>query len=181
MFIPQDYKEPTTGGGYLKMKDYNEVTLRILSEQPLMGYEYWNKDGKPVRLAEKPTSTPEDIGLDKSGNVNKIKHFWSMVVYNYKTESIEIFNITQASIRQPILALAQSEDWGNPNDYDIVVTKKGEGLNTEYAVMPKPKKPVSAEVLEALKETPVNLDALMTGDNPFDAPVAPKEGDDIAF
>jgi hypothetical protein len=39
----------------------------------------------------------------------------------------------------------------------------------EYSVVPSPAQPTPANVLQAYKDKPINLDALYSGDNPFEA------------
>jgi hypothetical protein len=89
------------------------------------------------------------------------------VVYNYRDKAVNILQLTQSSIQNEISALSKDEDWGDPMKYDIKVTRTGEGLSTEYTVSPKPHKALSKEVKDAYKNTPVDLTALFTGDNPF--------------
>lgn len=48
------------------------------------------------------------------------------------------------------------------------MTRKGEGFETEYSVVPSPAKETPAEIIKAYKEKPINLQALFTGANRFD-------------
>ena len=63
--------------------------------------------------------------------------------------------------------LSRSKNWGEPQDYDLSITKTGEKLQTEYSVMPNPKAEVSKEIEKAFKESKINVEALYTGDDPF--------------
>ena len=45
MFLPENYKSPE--GNYMKLQD-GENTFRVLSSA-IVGWEYWNRDNKPVR------------------------------------------------------------------------------------------------------------------------------------
>jgi hypothetical protein len=57
------------------------------------------------------------------------------------------------------------------------VNRKGEGLETEYSVVPSPVQPTPAPILEAYKEKPINLEALFSGENPFaEADYVPEPG-----
>jgi hypothetical protein len=75
--------------------------------------------------------------------------------------------ITQASIQGPIEDLVANEDWGDPREYDLTITKKGEGLETEYSVQPSPQKPVPTEAHAAYRAVKIDLDALFRGADPF--------------
>lgn len=161
-FLPKDYNVPSDAGNYMKFQD-GDNRFRILSN-PILGWEDWDDERKVYRyrMLDKP---------DKSKSAKKdarVKHFWAMVVWNYQAERVQVLSITQSSIQKVLKALAMDEDWGNPQEYDIVVNKTGEKLDTEYQVTPKPKKPVAKEVSDALKEKTITLEALYDGSDPFD-------------
>jgi hypothetical protein len=117
-------------------------------------------------LRERPETLPEDI-RHENGKPDRVKHFWAFAVWNYKEGKVQILELTQASIQGPIEDLVVTEDWGDPTGYDITITKKGQKLDTEYSVQPSPHKPAPEEALAALKATPVNLQALYEGGDPF--------------
>ena len=48
--------------------------------------------------------------------------------------------------------------------YSITVTRTGEKIEPQYNVQPSPAKPVPANIVQAY----INLEALLTGGNPFD-------------
>ena len=100
------------------------------------------------------------------------KEFFAMLVWNYKESRIQILELTQKRLKEDLLALASDkEDWGDPRKYDITITKSGEGLDTTYAMTPKPHKKRSDEINEAVKNLKANLAALYDGGDPFeDAP-----------
>ena len=100
------------------------------------------------------------------------KEFFAMLVWNYKESRIQILELTQKRLKEDLLALASDkEDWGDPRKYDITITKSGEGLDTTYAMTPKPHKKRSDEINEAVKNLKANLTALYDGGDPFeDAP-----------
>ena len=158
MFLPDNYQAPKNNNLYTKLQD-GENKFRILT-QPILGWEDWI-DKKPVRfrMEEKPEK-PHDIK-------KPIKHFWSMVVWNYTLERIEIFHITQASIRYSIESLYNDSDWGAPYFYDIKITRKGEGMDTEYIVNPIPHKKLNPAIEAAFKDKPVWLEALFDNSDPF--------------
>ncbi len=83
------------------------------------------------------------------------------------SEQIEILHVTQASIRAAIEALSKDEDWGAPYTYDIKVTKKGQGKDTEYATNPSPHKTVDQYILSCFNDRKCWLDALFDNEDPF--------------
>lgn len=172
-FLGESYEVPKSASSYMKLVK-GENVIRILSNA-VTGFEYWNDESKPVRSKEQFTTTP-NIKCDADGVPTKVKHFWAFVVYNYATNNIEILQINQASIQTAITNLVKDEDWGNPKKYDIKITKKGDGLTTEYAVNPKPAKEVATDIATKYADSHINLEALFTGGNPFEKVANKVEG-----
>lgn len=163
-FLPSNYDVPQKAGNYMKFVD-GENRFRILGS-PILGWEAWEDTAeggrKPIRKRmDQPFST------DEVSEPDKIKHFWAMPVWNYKDERVQILEITQKKIQKSLRALAKDEDWGSPKEYDIVVTKSGEKLNTEYEVNPKPHKKLDPGVTEMYKNMGIKLEALYEGKDPF--------------
>ena len=98
----------------------------------------------------------------------EIKHFWGFVVWNYKAEQIQILELTQISIMNPIKDLTKNEDWGDPTGYDITITKEGENMETKYRVTPSPHSKISEIITDVYKDTTIKLEALFTGADPFE-------------
>lgn len=157
-FLPADYKAPE--GNYMKLQE-GENTFRVLSSA-IVGYEYFNKDSKPVRSKTPFTNTPADIKENGS-----VKHFWAFVVYSYRAEKAQILEITQSSIQTGIKALVQNPKWGDPKNYDLTITRTGSGLDSEYSVMPNPHETFTVDFMVPT----VNLEALFAGTDPFAATV----------
>jgi len=180
MFLPENYREPVTDN-YMRFADGKNV-FRVLSEA-IVGMEYWktetNENGeevrKPVRIKVDERIPTEELGFDKWGNPEFPKHFWAFVVYNRAAEKIQILEITQKKIQRAIKSLVDDEDWGDPKDYDICVTRSGEKLETEYIVQGKPKAKLDESILEEYKVLNINLKALFSGADPF----AKKNDDEI--
>jgi len=163
-FLPDGYEAPVMGGGYMKLTDGDNV-FRVLSSA-IVGYEYWTTENKPVRSKTPFDETP-NIKSNKDGSPQKVKHFWAFVVWDYQTKNVEILQLTQSSIQGAITNLVKDADWGDPKAYDIKISRTGSGIETEYAVNPKPHKAVDAEIVKAYEEKEINLEALYTGGNPF--------------
>ena len=160
-FLPKGYEAPKTESGYMKLVE-GKNAFRILSDA-IIGYQYWTEeDGKrkPVRVRTADQTPPPYRP--------KMKHFWAMIVWNYTDEQIQILEITQSTIRDSIVALWEDESWGDPKEYDLTITRQGKDLETTYQVMPRPAKAVSPEVVEALNDKKINLEALYDGGNPFE-------------
>ena len=171
-FLPKDYEVPDKPGNYMKLEQ-GENRLRILSA-PILGRERWadDKDGnrKPVRTRMDDDLTPDEF--------EESKHFWAMVIWNYEIKAVQILQITQSTIQKPLTALAKSKDWGDPkgiDGYDIVITKAGEKLETEYQVMPQPKKKIDEGIIKMAEDMNIKLEALFENEDPFGS-----ESEDLA-
>jgi hypothetical protein len=167
-FLPEDYKVPSTSN-YMKFKA-DDNRFRVLSK-PVMGWEYWvdTEDGKrSPRRVKAFEELPAGV-VNATNREKQAKHFWAFVVWNYAESKIQILELTQKSIMKAIETLSSDDDWGAPFDYDIVVKKEGDGLETEYQTNPKPKKEVDDEIAKAYKSVNIELEALYKGDDPFSA------------
>lgn len=159
-FLPNDYKPPVSGGSYLKLTQ-GDNKFRILSNS-LVGFEGW-VDKQPVR-----GKTFQEVSQKSGNQAERIKEFWAFVVYDLSDNQIKILSLTQATIKDAIYDYYRDEDWGDPKDYNLNIKREGEGMDTRYTVIPAPKSKVTKEMEQAYKDTPVNLDALFDGDNPFE-------------
>lgn len=158
MFLPDDYKSPSSQNNYMKLQD-GENRFRILTA-PILGWEDW-ADKTPVRFrfADKPLTS-----IDPK---KPVRHFWAFVVWNYATESIQILHLTQATVRKAIETLSKDVDWGAPYFYDIKIFKTGKEKETEYTVNPCPAKEIHAYIIEQFNEKPCKLEALYDNQDPF--------------
>jgi hypothetical protein len=167
-----DYEVPKAGGGaYLKFEK-GQTTFMPLSS-PIVGWQYWNNDNKPVRLADKPEGRWEElpgIRAEKDGKL-KVTHFWAFPVIDKADGKVKILEITQKGVQNSIREYAKNEEWGNPvQRYTFTVSRSGEGLDTEYTVMANPLATVPATWMAAWKETTTkgfNLNELYTSGDPF--------------
>ena len=159
-FLPKDYKPATNTGNYTKFEK-GETRIRILGAS-VVWYEYFNTENKPVRSKEAFASTPNIS--DKS----KVKEFWAFPVWNYKTEQIEVCEITQATIKKTIFTLYKDSDYGDPKLYDIKINRDGDGMDTEYTILWGVPKPIEKFIIDEYEKSNINLDALFTWGNPFE-------------
>ena len=162
-----------SGGNYMKLQP-GANQFRIVGSfedgtniQGMLGWST-NDEGKRQphrwRVGEDAPRTFEE----------RPKEFFAMLVWNYKESRIQILELTQKRLKEDLLALASDkEDWGDPRKYDITITKSGEGLETTYAMTPKPPKKRADGINEAVKNLKANLTALYDGGDPFEDTPAP--------
>lgn len=172
-FLDATYTVPKGNSDYMKIEQ-GDNTFRILGK-PLIGWSYWNATtNKPVRIAgvEQPIVDKTLIKPDLQGKQN-LKHFWAMLVWNYKLNQIQIFETTTGTIQTAIQSLSNNPKWGSPFNFDITINKTGQKLETKYTIMPEPPTPISEEIKAAARAKPCVIGKLLTGENPFEtAPVA---------
>jgi len=158
-FLPNEDREPVKGN-YMRFKE-GANKFRVLSSA-IVGNEAWEdtEEGRrPVRFR-----TTDDIPARFAG---ELKYFWAFVVWNYQDERVQILEITQKGIRDDIRGYTQDEDWGDPKEYDITVTRSGDGLDTKYQTKVSPKKKIDPAIEKAYKALTIDLEALYTNDDPF--------------
>lgn len=165
-FLPDSFESPKTSGQYLKLADGENVRIRILSK-PIFFWQWWSLDNKPLRVAYDGSfaKTPEHADPSK-----KSQFVWAMTVWNYNTEKVQIWSPSQAAFKNALESYAKDSDIGDPTLFDIKIGRKGTMMETEYSIIPLQKaenmKPISKEIIEEASR--VNLNALITNDNPFE-------------
>jgi hypothetical protein len=170
-FLPMGFEKLQSESRYVNLGKLpeGEHRFRILS-RPIAGWVDW-KDKKPVRfLPQNKPKTPVDP-------TKPVKGFWAMLVWDYQRDGLFIMEVTQNSVKKDLETLALSEDWGDLTSFDFKIKKEGSGIDTSYGIIPVPPKPISQQIREAVASTPVRLEALYEGLDPwkdFDINFVPK-------
>lgn len=162
-FIPVDFQPQAVRSSYFRPEKNKPNRVRILSDAPLVGYVRWTDDKRPVRWSYKDKA-PE-ASWDPEGNA---RSFFAVAVWNYDTEQVQVWEITQRSLQESLEQLTLDPDFGHPINYDLKIVRSGEGLETKYQMMP-----ISCEMKEPVQEALTNLEsivdlsALLRGEDPF--------------
>lgn len=161
-FLPEGYTVPKSGTNNYTKLEKGKTKLRILS-QPIMGWIDWiEEDGK-----KKPARFEEDNKPAPFNPDNSVKHFWAFKVWNYNEKAIQIYEVTQATIKETITSYNNNPDWGSPLNYDLMIDKTGELMETRYTVMPSPAKELDKDIIAEDKAVQVDLTKLFAGLDPF--------------
>lgn len=158
-FLPQNYEAPASNkGAYFKPTE-TKTKIRVMSSA-ITWWLDWN-DKQPVRTKERPQTS---FNPDKPA-----KHFRAFIVWNYAKEELQIWEVTQASVREQFTKLIQWER-GNPQWYDVIVWKEGKDLDTKYFVTTTPQgiKEIDPAITDKYYNANIKLEELYTGGNPFD-------------
>jgi len=160
-------KEVDSGSGRFinPSKIDGETRLRLYGEG-ITGYEAWTNDNKPVRFESRPSELPDNIRKNEDGR-DPLKRFIACLAWEYDSSSFKIISITQKGLIKELMGYIADEDWGDPAGYDIKISRKGEGLQTEYTLKPAGKKPPSKESSDAFSELTCDLSKIFDGEDPF--------------
>jgi hypothetical protein len=168
--IDEISKESSGSGRYINpAKIEGEIRLRFFGAG-ITGFEAWTDDNKPIRWESKPESLPANIRQQEG--YQTLKRFLAGVVYDYASSSFKILQITQKTLMDQLFKYMKDEDYGDPTNYDIKISRTGEGKKTEYTLVAAPPKAPTKDVQSAYDELTCNLTALYDGDDPFADPSA---------
>jgi len=164
-FFPDNLDDLNKTSSRYTRLDEGDTKLRIL-DVPTWGFELWidGDSGREVHRTELSGTFDKEL-LKKSDREPKL--FFAAKVYNYKTNAVEVWSVTQKQIIDAIKGWSDNEEYGDPLGYDLVVKRIGLDRNTKYQVMANPPKPLTKEVEEADKAEVVECDQLFIGGSPF--------------
>lgn len=131
-------------GGFFKLKD-GENIVRLLTEPVHFMQVFMGPGIKPL-IVRKEDEIPEG----KKGT-----HRFMMYVYSYASNSIMLAEFA-TTIINALADLSKSSQYAFDTDappYDVVITKKGEGLDTSYTLTPgRNEKALGKAIMDELKE-----------------------------
>ncbi len=148
-----------------KLPDGKPVRIRFFGEG-VTGFLAWSENRKPLRWELCPEVLPETVKPDDNGD-RTAKFFLAGVCWDYETEMFRVVEITQKGIIGEINKYCADEDYGDPSNYDIVITRTGSGLETRYEVLAKPPKPAGASIKSGFSELDWDLNNLYSGKHPW--------------
>lgn len=111
--IYKDYTPPSNGGGqYLKFEDAKPVRLRIVSEPVIFDSTF--QKGEEMSISTK----------------------YSWIVWNLDENVAQVMTLPSSAYKL-IANYGADEDWGDPltNPYNLKITRRGTGLETEYSIV----------------------------------------------
>lgn len=167
MPLPTDTRGKAAGSQFTALEQGQNKVLIVGDAVP--GYQYWTANGvktssevfletpgiKMKKVKDKETGVESEVP-------DKQQYFWAVPIYNFKSESFEIFKITQKGVRDDLANLQSNDEWGDPvGKYTVTISKSGEGFETKYTVTPNPVNDASkvaiAEIMETYKADEINV------------------------
>lgn len=159
--LPQGYEHLKTEKKYTKLSKFKEGDTKIrIVQAPIGGWLDW-KENKPYRY--RPDRKPKH-SFDPE---KPLQSFWSLYIWDYEKEDLFILDLSQSAVIKALVSFAKDEEWGDFMQYDIKIKKQGTGKETKYQVMPLPHKPLNDQIKSALECSPVRLEALYEGKDPW--------------
>jgi hypothetical protein len=163
-FLSERGKQATESTGQLffnanKIPLGKSARIRILSAAPMEGFQIWGQtasgDRKAFRFAECPTAEAIDrafgteylLGLNSFTNKpDEVDFYVAVAVYDYATEAVKVWQITQKTLMRGIEDIAEQEEYDPIQNWDLNIKRE----EKSYAVMPvPPKKEAEKDVLAA--------------------------------
>ena|SRR3990167_7791806 len=168
----EDYKIPVISN-YFRFED-GDNRFRILGafseDTAIRGIEYWKTvDGKrvPVRLKMGVPVPTEELEMNQFGDPDMPKYFWAFPVWNYGEKKVQILEITQKTILTFIKKQIENKKWGDPRQYDFIVTRTKDKGKVNYTISNDPAEELESYITETYKKTYINMNALFDGTDPF--------------
>ena len=173
-------------GGYLtagKLGDGEHYRVAIVSDSPLEYWTVWgeSEDGvkKPFRFSAEPSAADIEAELgdfkqrmNYEGTALEAPKFGlSFFCFDYADSKIKVFEITQKTLIKKIDELCNDEDYADIHAWDLKFGRTGLKMNTEYKILPSPRKAESQELIDEAwglaVEAGYDLQQLLVGGNPF--------------
>jgi len=177
----------SNAGGYLntsKLGDGEQFKVSILSEEPLETWCVWGEteDGnqkKPFRFAAEPSA--DDITAElgeyrqrmnyEGTELEKPKFGIHFFCFDHADNKVKVFEVTQKTLIKKLDELSQDEDYANLHEWDLKFTRKGLKMQTEYGILPSPRKgDTQAKIDKAWSDAQAagyDLNQLLIGGSPF--------------
>lgn len=184
-YVPTDETDQATPDKYFalkKLKDGESTTIRLCgtanSGHCVAGYQYFTMEGKPRRFPVFPKDYLEDIGLTYEGKTKGTgeratpSYFLAWVIKRKDVEGYQVFDITQAKVREAIENVLGIDDYDVPEgqlaNFYLQINRTGLGTDTKYGVTPVLKAPTAAEAKQWKEASGgIWLPALFNGGDPF--------------
>ena len=138
------------GGKFVKFWD-TPVKLRVLTWITVARSD-WDKSGEKAK--EYLTSERKEP-LNPWDDKNQPRQVRLIGVYNHTDKKVQLWNISQVSIMKELKRLSKDEDFGDPREYDIKITKVVAATKTEYKVDWLSKGALNTEAQEIVNAKPI--------------------------
>ena len=186
------FSKASSGSGFFNpssVKEGDEIRFTILGDESSTGYELWmdsnelGQNGLPKGVKTRFTDEPSAADMaaragELGGKVradSKPKQFLAFAIWNYEVEKVQVFEFSQQSIANPLIAtLSDEEVEAEPHLTDFKISASGSGLEKRYQVVSlagRRRKPAIdgpvTEAWEKAKKDGFDISVLVSGGDPF--------------
>jgi len=198
MFDPIPEPSNSKGSDYVGWKTSDEVPikshrLRIMgtAKNPntfMQCYQVFDSGNQPHREPYISEDIPPSDELKshlrmssfEPGKLEKVKVAWVFTVWHMdytlkdgepiKDERPMIWNVTQKTIKDMLLAYANNPAWGGKDENGkslkdasrfVIEVSRVTADNTTYNVIPEPPEPVSKEIMDAMKDAMIDVQVML--------------------
>jgi len=158
---------------FFRLKDGEQASIRIVgSGRPKDVFKHkFTIEGKTYQA----TCPGKSAGCPACAAGHKLSHANAVTVLDRRDSRVRFWEFSNEKKRD-IAALVEHKDYGDPRNYDLVVSRRGKGLtDTRYTLFPSPNRTPLTEAEQALlipnldeyyKPNPERLEALLRGEVP---------------
>jgi hypothetical protein len=173
-------------GGYLtagKLGDGDHYRVAIVSEDPLEYFTVWGETDegqkKPFRFTSEPNADEilSELGdfkqrMNYEGTALEAPKFgMSFFVFDFADSKIKVFEMTQKTLIKELDKLCNDDDYSEIAAWDLKINRTGLKMNTEYSILPSPRKKGSQDQIDAAwkvaQDQGYDINQLLVGGNPF--------------
>lgn len=150
----QTYEGPESTGGFMKLEP-GVNQFRIVSGTYHFKKHMLKEGGKFS------SEIHESVNCQYCLSGNKPKNRYAWIVIDRKDGEVKILE-QGWQVYEQMLALAKDKEYGDLKTYDLKITKKGEGLDTNYQVVAVPStigKKITKEEQEKVESSNIDLAA----------------------
>ena len=153
----QDTPIESGSSNYLKLES-GSTTLRLMGN-PTQYYTVWGlQDGERQKHVSANQAEIESFATRE----DPVRLTWGLIVWNYAEGKLMAWELTQKTIINQIITLANAET--SMLDRDFTIIKSGEKMQTKYQVVPAAPSALEPAVAEANFAANINKDGFITGD-----------------
>jgi hypothetical protein len=128
-----EYKEPSSPSNYLKLTEGVHVIRLLTPKSEVVSFftEYAETaDGKKQKICYPDTGNGQ-MPLSTQGEPTKL--CWAFIVFNQDLKKVQVAEFSQKVIRNFLHSIAGGKIKNDWTKFDIQITRKGQGLDTEYS------------------------------------------------
>ena len=156
-FLSGVQDKPMESAGSFFFKPENGSTTVRLVTKPFQFYSIWTEElpGERAKLAHRKF----DQLMEHQTADEKVKLTWGLVVWNYAEGKLMAWELTQKTIINQLITLANAGT--SMMDRDLTIIRSGEKLQTKYQIVPAAPSEVEPAIAEILKDAVINMDGFV--------------------